>query len=156
MVEMSPYVVAWTVVSRSLLLWRKSSATSGDRGSSGWLLLGQARLKMWVAVLGDTGGCSCVASSRAALRAKEGGLCMTSMVVKVGGSTLTKCGGASSSSRRLEMEDAGDSLEGSWDPSADITYQWLGQYSSLQAKAAETACAWVTWRRSVGYKRSGS
>src|SRR5712672_141508 len=99
---------------------------------------------MWVAVPGDTGGCCWVASSRAVLRAKDGGSWVTWMVAKVGGSTLTKRGGASSSSRRLETVEAGDSLDWLTDLSANIAYRWLGQCSSLQAKAAERACVWVT------------
>src|SRR6266851_5693204 len=99
---------------------------------------------MWVAVLGDTGGCCWVTSSRAALRAKDGG------------STLTKRGRASSLLRRLETDEVGDSLDWLIDPLANIVYWWLGQWGSLQAKVVERACLWVTWRWSVGYRWLGS
>ena len=69
---------------------------------------------------------------------------------------LMKGGGASSSPWRLGADEAGDSLDWLIDLSADIVYRWLGQCSSLQVKAAERACMWVTWWRSVGYRRWGS
>jgi len=72
-------------------------------------------LKIWVAVPGDTGGCRWFASSRAVLRAKDGG------------SMLWKRGRASSLLEWVVVGEAGNSFDKLRDPLADIAQQWLGQ-----------------------------
>src|SRR6266851_7692731 len=106
------------VMLRSSFSRSRSSASWVDRG---WLLGGWSRqtiLKILVVVPGDTGGCCWFASLRAVLRTKDGGSWVTSSA-KVSGSTLTKRGGASSSSWMLETEEARDSLDWLIDPSAN-------------------------------------
>ncbi len=70
-----------------------------------------------MAVLGDTGGCCWAASLRALLRGKDSGC----------GSSLWKCGGASSLSELLVTEQAGDLFDRLIEPLADILQQWAGQ-----------------------------